>query len=406
MLSVKIYSAECSYVPCKRGKVIRNWAKRVDTRIMSAGVDGKDFLRPHILDLDPYTPILPINIIAEQLGMNMDDIAKLDANENPYGPSTGVLEALSEMKFQHIYPDPESRRLRNALALECNIPPEHLLVGCGADELIDLILRAVLDPKDCIINTPPTFGMYSFDCSVNDGVVIDVPRSGPPHFKIDLDQIKEKVALHHPKVIFITSPNNPDGSIISQEEFEHIIDLPVLVVLDEAYIEFSTKSQSRISDVTKHNNLIVLRTFSKRAALAGLRIGYGAFPLSIIEYMWRIKQPYNVSVAAESAALAAINDSEYYKRVEKLIIQEKERLFDMLNEFDFLEPFPSESNFILCRVNQFNAKELKDFLYENGVIVRYYSKPEELASCFRVSVGKPEHTMKLQTLLTDNLCTQ
>jgi histidinol-phosphate aminotransferase len=367
---------------------------------MSARVNGEDFVRPHILDLDPYTPILPINIIAEQLGMNIDDIAKLDANENPYGPSKGVLEALSEMKFQHIYPDPESRRLRSALALECNIPPEHLLVGCGADELIDLILRAVLDPKDCIINTPPTFGMYSFDCSINDGNVIDVPRGGPPHFKIDLEQIKEKVALHRPKVIFITSPNNPDGSIISQEEFDYIINLPVLVVLDEAYIEFSSNSQSRISDVTKHNNLIVLRTFSKRAALAGLRIGYGAFPLGIVEYMWRIKQPYNVSVAAEIAALAAINDSEYYEGVEKLLIQEKERLFHMLNGFEFLEPYPSESNFILCRVMQYNAKELKDFLYENGVIVRYYSKPEELASCFRVSVGKPEHTIKLQTLLT------
>ena len=105
-----------------------------------------------------------------------------------------------------------------------------------------------------------------------DGNVIDVPRGGPPHFKIDLEHIKEKVALHRPKVIFITSPNNPDGSIISQEEFDYIINLPVLVVLDEAYIEFSSNSQSRISDVTKHNNLIVLRTFSKRAALAGTDI--------------------------------------------------------------------------------------------------------------------------------------
>lgn len=386
------------YTKCKAWNLPIKLSKRVNTGV-NAGVNGKDFLRPHILGLEPYSPILPIDIIAEKLGMKVEDIAKLDANENPYGPSKGVLEALNNMEFQHIYPDPESRRLRKALAEDCDIPCENLLVGCGADELIDLILRAVIDPKDCIINTPPTFGMYAFDCSVNDGVVIDAPRSEAPYFKIDIERIKEIVALHHPKVIFISSPNNPDGSIISQEEFEEIINLPLLVVLDEAYIEFSSNSRSRISEVKKYDNLIVLRTFSKRAALAGLRIGYGAFPLGMIEYMWRIKQPYNVSVAAENAAIAALRDAEYYENVKDLLILEKGRLFEMLNEFEFLEPYPSESNFILCRVGKYQASELKEFLYENGIIVRYYSKPKELASCFRVSVGKPEHTIKLRAAL-------
>jgi len=269
-----------------------------------------DFVRNHILELEPYTPIVPFDVLSEKLGRPAGEIVKLDANENPYGPPPEVRVALSQVEYPHIYPDPESRQLRAALSHDVGVPMENLLVGCGADELIDLLLRVVLEPGDTIINTPPTFGMYSFDCSINAGQVIDVPRGPAPLFQVDVEGIISAVAKHKPKVVFLTSPNNPDGSVMSEEEILRLLNLPVLVVLDEAYIEFSS-SRSMISEVAVRNNLIVLRTFSKRAGLAGLRVGYGAFPSELISFMWRVKQPYNVSTVAEIAAVAALKNKKY-----------------------------------------------------------------------------------------------
>jgi histidinol-phosphate aminotransferase len=347
------------------------------------------------LDLAPYTPIVPFEVLSEQLGRSPEDIVKLDANENPYGPPPEVAEALSSLRFPHIYPDPESRALRKALADDCGVPMENLLVGCGADELIDLLMRVILDPGDVIINTPPTFGMYSFDCAVNGGVVVDVPRLEPPQFKVDVDAIKQAVEEHKPKLLFLTSPNNPDGSVLADEDLDELLKLPVLVVLDEAYIEFSGTATSRIADVQTQDNLIVLRTFSKRAALAGMRIGYGAFPKGIIEYMWRAKQPYNVSVAAEVAACAALSNPEYLKEVKDLLVGEREKMFSVLSECPFLTPYPSAANFILCRVDGKDALQVKEKLASHGIIVRHYTKPESISGCIRVSVGRPEHTEAL-----------
>lgn len=295
------------------------------------------------------------------------------------------------MKFPHIYPDPECRELRKALAEECGVPPEHLLVGCGADELIDLLMRVTLDLGDVIVNTPPTFGMYAFDAAVNGAKVVDVRRG--EDFSIDVEGIKAAVSEHDAKIVFLTSPNNPDGSVIPPEVVDELLDLPCLVVLDEAYIEFGT-AESRVPLVTERENLVVLRTFSKRAALAGMRVGYGAFPLSLIEYMWRAKQPYNVSVAAEVAALAALSNRAYLAEVKEALVSERERLFSELQTVDYITPYPSNANFILCRIGGgVNAKDLKDALAkEEGIMTRYYSSPAELAGCIRISVGKPEHT--------------
>mmetsp|Transcript_2926 Transcript_2926/g.10597 ORF Transcript_2926/g.10597 Transcript_2926/m.10597 type:complete len:409 (+) Transcript_2926:5063-6289(+) len=351
-----------------------------------------DFVRQHIVDLEPYTPILPFEVLSEKLGLPCDKIVKLDANENPYGPPPEVYTALQNLQYPHIYPDPESRQLRAALAVECGVPAENLLIGCGADELIDLLMRVVLEPGDKIINTPPTFGMYSFDCSINDGRVIDVRRGPAPNFQLDVEGIEKAVFEHQPKLLFLTSPNNPDGSLIDDQILERLLNLPVLVVLDEAYIEFSSSSRSYISQVTSHQNLIVLRTFSKRAALAGIRVGYGAFPRELVDYIWRVKQPYNVSAVAEIAALAALSNPAYLQDVRNKIVAERERLFKLLSNFSFLEPFPSESNFILCRVTSFDAKSVQSFLLKHGIVVRYYSSPKEIADCIRVSVGRPEDT--------------
>ena len=176
--------------------------------------NSQQYVRAHILELTPYTPIVPFEVLSEQLGLAPEAIVKLDANENPYGPPPEVAEALSSMRFPHIYPDPENRALRKALAAECGVPMENLVVGCGADELIDLLMRVVLDPNDVIINTPPTFGMYAFDCAVNAGTCVDVPRLPPPSFKVDVEGIQKAVLEHKPKLLFLTSPNNPDGGAV------------------------------------------------------------------------------------------------------------------------------------------------------------------------------------------------
>ncbi|XP_020981131.1 histidinol-phosphate aminotransferase, chloroplastic isoform X2 [Arachis duranensis] len=299
------------------------------------------------------------------------------------------MEALGSIKFPYVYPDPESRRLRAALAQDSGLESEYILAGCGADELIDLIMRCVLDPGDKIVDCPPTFTMYEFDAGVNGALVIKVPRKSD--FSLNVEHITEVVKQEKPKCIFLTSPNNPDGSIIDDEVLLKILELPVLVVLDEAYIEFSG-IQSRMTWVKKYENLIVLRTFSKRAGLAGLRVGYGAFPLSIIEYLWRAKQPYNVSVAAEISACAALQNPTYLENVKDALLKERARLYDLLNEVPFLRPFPSHSNFILCEVTSgVDAKKLKEDLAQMGVMIRHYDK-KELKGYVRVSVGKPEHT--------------
>lgn len=350
---------------------------------------GDSFIRTHLRKLSPYQPILPFEVLSLRLGRKPEDIIKLDANENPYGPPPEVFEALGSLKFPYIYPDPESRRLRAALAEDSGLEAEYILAGCGADELIDLIMRCVLDPGDKIVDCPPTFTMYEFDAAVNGAAVIKVPRKSD--FSLDLELIKDAVEREKPKCIFLTSPNNPDGSIINDEVLLKILELPILVVLDEAYIEFST-IESRMKWVKKHENLIVLRTFSKRAGLAGLRVGYGAFPLSIIEYLWRAKQPYNVSVAAEVSACAALQNPTYLENVKEALLQERERLYDLLKGVPFLEPYPSHSNFILCAVKSgMDAKKLKEDLAKMGVMIRHYDK-KELKGYVRISVGKPEQT--------------
>ncbi|MCL7025007.1 hypothetical protein MKW94_030024 [Papaver nudicaule] len=361
--------------------------KQVDE--VPARLTGDSFIRPHLKTLSPYQPILPFEVLSTQLGRKPEDIIKLDANENPYGPPPQVVEALGKMKFAHIYPDPQNRRLRAALAEDSGIDSEHILVGCGADELIDLIMRCVLEPGDKIVDCPPTFTMYEFDAAVNGALVIKVPRKSD--FSLNVEQITEVVRQENPKCIFLTSPNNPDGSVINDEDLLKILDLPILVVLDEAYIEFSGM-ESKMAWVKKYENLIVLRTFSKRAGLAGLRVGYGAFPLSIVEYLWRAKQPYNVSVAAEISACVALENPVYLERVKDALVQERDRLYSLLKEVPYLKPYPSYSNFILCEVTSGkDPKKLKEDLAKMGVMIRHYSN-KELKAYVRVSVGKPEHT--------------
>jgi histidinol-phosphate aminotransferase len=352
----------------------------------------------HLKDMPPYTPIEPFEVLSARLGRDPQEIVKLDANENPYGPSAHVRQALAELVFPHIYPDPESRALRAALAEFSGLPQENLLAGSGADELIDLVLRVVLEPQERVLVCPPTFSMYAFDTRLNAGQVLEVRRMGD--FSLDLDAIHVVVAEQRPKVLFLTSPNNPDGSLLPRETLEDLLKLPLLVVLDEAYIEFSGlgrlgEAATRLRDVPERDNLIVLRTFSKWAGLAGLRVGYGAFPDWLMPILWKAKQPYNVNVAASTAAIASLQDLEVLAANVERLRSERTHLMAALKEISFLIPYPSQANFILCRVTGVDAAALKNELaIRYGILVRYFNSPG-LQDHIRISVGRPEDTDRL-----------
>jgi histidinol dehydrogenase len=337
-------------------------------------------------EVTPYVPIEPFEIWAERLGRPPETIVKLDANENPYGPSPQARAALQSGTWINIYPDPESTLLRRALAEHLNLPVETIMAGSGVDELLDLLLRPVLSPGDVVVNCEPTFGMYSYLTKVNNGRLLNVPRRAD--FSLDIDAIAEAVTTEpRAKVLFACSPNNPDGSVIADTDLQRLLDLPLLVVLDEAYVEFY--GRSRIGWVRDHANLVVLRTFSKWAGLAGLRVGYGAFPDWLISRLWCIKQPYNVNTVGLQAALASLKDIDWLMTNVERLRAERARLLEALRAMNGFKVYPTESNFILCRVTGRDALALKRALEQDGVLVRHFDRPD-LCDCIRISVGRPQ----------------
>ena len=402
-------------------------------------------IRPEIAAMAPYTPIVPFNVLSRRLNRRPEDIIKLDANENPYGPSPRIYRALADEAYYHIYPDPESTELREALSKYTGIDAAHIVAGHGADELIDLVIRLFITPGDAVLNCPPTFGMYPFDTELNGGRVVTVPRR--EDFSVDVarlistvshSQDREGASTKTPKLLFLTSPNNPDGGLLGDDALRELLALPLIVVLDEAYVEFAEQETastpvargpvprepsrttsgtehenlqqttstsvargpvprvpSRAHWVQEHENLIVLRTFSKWAGLAGLRVGYGIFPQWIRTQLLKIKQPYNVNVAGTAAAIASLQDVAYLMENVQKIVHEREQLRAALEaSIDFLEPYPSHANFILCRVSGRPAAELKAELAQQGILIRYFNTPG-LQEHIRISVGKPSETEAL-----------
>jgi histidinol-phosphate aminotransferase len=366
---------------------------------VSSAFEG--LIRPHVLQTEPYVPIVPFEVLSAQLGRTPEQIVKLDANENPYGPAPSVREALSTYPFMHIYPDPEQRRLRDALSDYTGVSVSSLLPGHGADELLDLICRVFLDPGDSIIDCPPTFGMYGFDADLAGARSVLVPRRDD--FTVNVDAIEELVLRQTRrsgqaapsaglfKLLFLTSPNNPDGGLLSPDDLARLLRLPVMVVLDEAYIEFAGLDRSLIGWVPRFENLIVLRTFSKWAGIAGLRLGYGAFPEWLMPILLKAKQPYNVNVAATVAGLASLACRREIQSTVHHLICERDRLVFELGEFSFLRPHPSHANFVLCQVVGRDAATLKADLARQGVLVRHYTRPG-LKNYIRVSAGRPSDT--------------
>jgi histidinol-phosphate aminotransferase len=363
-------------------------------------MDIEALIAPRLRHMQPYAPIVPFEVLSRQLGRAPSDIVKLDANENPYGPPPGALRAIAGCGVYHIYPDPDQTALREAIAATLRVPAEHLLCGAGADEVIDVLSRAFVQEGDAVIDLPPTFGMYRFEADVVGARYLAVPRRAD--FSIDVEAVARCAADDgRVKLVYVASPNNPDGSLLDDAALERLLALPVVVVLDEAYVDFSAQP-SRAGWVPGRDNLIVLRTFSKLAGLAGLRVGYGVFPLPAIRHLWKIKQPYTPNVAASAAAIAALADPRHLRDTVGRIVAERERLRDLLSRFEWLRVYPSQANFLLCRILGEDPKglQVKTALQQRGILVRYFDKPG-LRDCIRVSIGRPEHTDALVAALQD-----
>lgn len=348
------------------------------------GVEG--LIRGDLRDVEPYEPIVPFDVLSERSGVPVEQLIKLDGNENPYGCSPRVSSALAEYSFYHIYPDPLHGQIQEPLQSYVGVDADYIVAGSGSDELIDLVLRLFLEPGDGVINCSPTFGMYPFSTEVCGGRIVDVPRGDG--YEVDVAAVKAAVDSRT-KVIFIASPNNPTGNVTLRSAILELLDIGVVVVVDEAYYEFC--GQTFVPLVPEHPNLIVLRSFSKWAGLGGLRAGYGVFPVKIAELIRRIKIPYNVNIAAMIAVRESLADVDYLQGRVKAIVDERARLSTELEKQGLLRPLPSQANFILCRILRGSAHEIKLGLESKGIFVRHFDTPL-LKNMLRISVGKPEHT--------------
>ena len=364
-------------------------------------MDVEALIAPRVREMQPYAPIVPFEVLSKRLGRAAHEIVKLDANENPYGSSPKALEAVAASRQLHIYPDPDQTALRQAIAKFVGVPMEQIICGAGADEVIDLLARAFVESGDTVVDLPPTFGMYKWEADMLGARYLRVSRRAD--FSVDVDATIR--AVHdafargeRPKLLFVANPNNPDGSVTPRSDLLRLVDLPLLVVVDEAYIDFS-QEQSLAPLVPERSNLVVLRTFSKLAGMAGLRVGYGLLPKGIVKHIWKVKQPYTPNVAGTVAALAALSDRGWLDRTVKTLVAERERLVAALAGLDWLVPLPSHTNFVLCRVRGGRqARGVKDGLERRGVLVRYFDR-EGLRDCIRISVGRPEHTDALLAAL-------
>ncbi|MGH2364155.1 MAG: histidinol-phosphate transaminase [Chloroflexota bacterium] len=347
-------------------------------------------IRRDIAELSDYAAVEPPEQLAERLGIGVGDLIKLDANENPYGPAPGVAQAVAQARFD-LYPDPLHLRMRQAIESYAEAPVERIMFGNGSDELLELVIRLFLEPGDEVVSCPPTFGMYSFLPPLFFGKVIAVPRF--EDFRVDVPAVLAALT-ERTKLIVLAAPNNPSGTPLPEADLRRLLESGRVVVLDEAYVEFA--GSTAIPLTGEYGNLIVLRTFSKWAGLAGLRVGWGVFPADIMPHLWKIKQPYNVNVAAQAAVLASLRQRDLLLANVGRIVAERERLRAALSALPGWSVLPSAANFLLCQVP--SAVRTFDHLLRHGIAVRRYSAPR-LERSLRISVGQPEESDRLLEVL-------
>jgi histidinol-phosphate aminotransferase len=353
---------------------------------MAAKKDILRLVKRNLIEMPGYEPIEPVDVVARALGIPEDRVVKLDGNENPYGPSPKVRQALADFRYYHIYPDPAQRRVREAVAAYAGVDADQIILGNGSDELLNMAALLFVSPGDPIANAPPTFGMYDFLGRIYGANVVQVRRN--EDFSLDMPAL-ERALDGGARLLYLASPNNPTGNSLPRQDLERLLAHDAAIVVDEAYAEFAGESSADL--VAEHDNLIVTRTFSKWAGLAGLRAGYGVFPRVLADLLWKVKVPYNLSVAAEQAILASLEDVDALRANVDLILAERERLLERLAQIPWLRSFPSEANFVLCEVRGLSARDVRDQLRRQGVMIRYYDYVG-LRNCIRITVGKREHS--------------
>ncbi|MBI5880268.1 MAG: histidinol-phosphate transaminase [Chloroflexi bacterium] len=351
--------------------------------------DFSTLIRPDILEQPLFQWTNSLEAASKRLGIPVENLAKLSSNENLYGPSPKVIEAVARFNELHYYPDPMYLRLREALSKHTGAPIERIAVGNGLDEVIQMLMRVLLRPGDAIIDCPPSFEMYRMEASMAHGRTVNVPRSDED-FSLNLDGIEAAVAAEPGiKALWLTAPNNPDGTLLPPEHLKRLLNLPVFVIVDEAYADFAPYN---FMDWTlKYDNLAVLRTFSKGPALAGLRIGYGVFPRILADNLWKITPPFNINAIGAVAATAALEDWDYTKKIAGLIIEEREKLFEELSQFPFLQPVRGHGSFLLARVEGRSAADLAGAMAKHGCLIRSFDS-EYVKNCIRISIGTPRET--------------
>jgi histidinol-phosphate aminotransferase len=339
-----------------------------------------NILRQNIKSLTPYSSARD-----EYQG---DASVFLDANENAFG--SPLDEAYNR------YPDPLQYNVKKRLSAIKGVPIPNIFLGNGSDEAIDILFRSFCNPGvDNVILVPPTYGMYEVSANINDIATKKVPLT--EDFQLNLEGIAEAID-EHTKLIFICSPNNPTGNSINRDDIETLLaNFEGIVVVDEAYINFS-RQKTFIQELTEYANLVILQTLSKAWGLAGLRVGMAFASEEIIEVMNKVKPPYNINEASQQLALKALDNVDQVNTWIKETLAQRDLLVLELKKFEFvLDIYPSDANFILVKTS--DPKSIYNFLVEKGIIVRDRSKVDLCAGCLRITIGTPdENKILIETL--------
>ncbi len=316
---------------------------------------------------------------------NLDECIKLHANENPYPPSPELLnkisQRLNELELNR-YPDPDCRNLKKAIANKTGVLTEQIIIGNGSDELIQYLMQVLCNEGETIACPDPTFAMYGITARCLGLNPVSFPLDDNWDFKapLALGMLAEQKA----RIVFISYPNNPTGNCFSEPEIQKVIEqFEGIVVLDEAYQDFSGKSF--LKQMEKHNNLVVLRSLSK-IGLAGLRVGYGIFPVELAEQINKVRLPYNSNSISQWVATELLNNFSAVQNQIKAITDERDRLIDELSKLPSLITYPSNSNFILFQDAQ-DGNKLFSKLKESGTLLRNLGTHPRLKNCLRVTIG-------------------
>lgn len=311
---------------------------------------------------------------------------KLDANENGWGlpdsTKAAIIESLKDFPY-HRYPDSDCTCLREKLSGYTGVKPEHLMIGNGSDELIQYIVQTFIGRGDRAIIQHPTFSMYGFFTRLMEGIPIEV--YGDESFGIETETIIDAAKAEEAKVVFLCNPNNPTGRVMASGEIRQVITkAPGVVVVDEAYFEFH--GESVIEWIYRYDNLVVLRTFSKAMAIAGLRVGYLAAGDGIMRYLSRVKVPYNVGAFSQHVAIKVLEHLESVKEWLAAFGEARDAFIQSLSAIDGIKVIPSRANFVLIEVD--DAEWLWNRLLEKGILVRKFGD-ERLRKHLRVTIGAP-----------------